>query len=136
MFLHLIQMLNNSSVFIQFLVLNLYPHHKVKNIFGWGYDSQSLVALDNVSSCYKPDWVILVWDMVAKKLHKHPWDPSLSQPMHVDKVLVHEEVVVFHYDDINGQDVVFALDISNRDAIKVLWCEKVSLHSILAHPII
>jgi hypothetical protein len=65
--------------------------------------------------------------MVAKKLHKHPWDPSLSQPMHVDKVLVHEEVVVFHYDDINGQDVVFALDIGNREAIKILWCEKVSL---------
>lgn len=105
-------------------VNQMVPPIPVKNIFGWGYDSQSLVALDNVSSCYKPDWVILVWDMVAKKLHKHPWDPSLSQPMHVDKVLVHEEVVVFHYDDINGQDVVFALDIGNREAIKILWCEK------------
>jgi hypothetical protein len=42
------------------------------------------------------------------------------------KVLVHEEAVVFHYDDINGDDVIFALDIGRRGSIKLLWNEKVS----------
>jgi hypothetical protein len=49
--------------------------------------------------------------------------------VHVNKVLVHEEAVVFHYDDIDGADIVFALDIGKRDAIKVLWNEKVFLFS-------
>ena len=78
-----------------------------------------------LSSCYRPEWVILVWDMVAKKLYKHPWEETLSQPMHVNKVLVHEEAVVFHYDDVNGDNVVFALDIGRRGSVKVLWNEKV-----------
>ena len=63
--------------------------------------------------------------MVAKKLHKHPWESGLSQPVHVNKVLVHEEVCVFHYDDIDGNDVIFALDIRIRGTAKVLWNEKV-----------
>ena len=45
--------------------------------------------------------------------------------MHVNKVLVHEEAVVFHYDDVNGDNVVFALDIGRRGSVKVLWNEKV-----------
>jgi hypothetical protein len=65
--------------------------------------------------------------MVAKKLHKHPWEAGLSQPVHVNKVLVHEEAVVFHYDDIDGNDVIFALDIRIRGTAKVLWNEKVCM---------
>ena len=85
-------------------------------------------------SCYRPEWVILVWDMVAKKLYKHPWEETLPQPMHVNKVLVHEEAVVFHYDDVNGDDVVFALDIGKRGSIKVLWQDKVMLfHKHIFH---
>jgi hypothetical protein len=29
--------------------IQMVPPVEVKNVFGWGYDSQSLVALDNVS---------------------------------------------------------------------------------------
>ena len=72
--------------------------------------------------------------MVAKKLYKHPWEESLPQPTHVNKVLVHEEAVVFHYDDINGDDVVFALDIGKRGSIKVLWQDKVGCWLVWHHP--
>lgn len=35
-------------------------------------------------------------------------------------MLVHEEVVVFQYDDMNGEDILVAINIEIKDAIKVM----------------
>jgi len=79
--------------------------------------------------------------MISKELHKHPWFDELPQPtlvrfgikslsylfssilksFQVKKVLVHEEVFLFQYDNMEGEDFLLAVHIEDKNSIKVTF---------------